>query len=396
MKKQLKGRKRKIARDKWQLIAHLGLNPETKIYERRYRTFYGNDRESDAALRQFLYELENPDLVASEMLLSEWLIFWLENYSLPNHEKNTYIAAERKIRNNITPYIGHIPLGALTTDHVQTLYEVLIKEGKIRKKKNKSGEVEITKSPLSPRTVRYVHTILNQALNDAKRRDKIYENPCENAKPPKDKKKAPEKWIVLSAPKLRAFLDDDNCKNHRDYALVHTAAYSGARQSELLGLTKDRIWWKESAIRIDQSLHKDEVGTDGFEHRPRTKNEWSNRTVKMSKKAMDVLAEHIHNQEEKGIVSNLVFTEPDGKPISRSNLAIRFSRLASKLNHPGMTFHHLRHTHATILLSEGAYINDVSKRLGHATPGITLSTYGHCLPQGDDILVQKLDSLLDP
>ncbi len=92
--------------------------------------------------------------------------------------------------------------------------------------------------------------------------------------------------------------------------------------------------------------------------------------------------------------NNLVFTEPDGRPIARNNLAIRFSRLAAKLGYPEMTFHHLRHTHATILLAAGSYINDVSKRLGHATPAITLSVYGHCLPQGDDILVEKLDSLL--
>ena len=60
-----------------------------------------------------------------------------------------------------------------------------------------------------------------------------------------------------------------------------------------------------------------------------------------------------------------------------------------------MTFHHLRHTHATILLASGVYINDVSKRLGHANPKITLDTYAHCLPQGEDILVQQFNKLMD-
>jgi len=395
MKKQLKGRKKKIGKDKWELVVNLGFNLETKRYERRYRTFYGNDRESDAALRDFIYELENPELVASETPLREWLKDWLENFSKPNHEQTTYKRGERIVRNNINPYIGHIPLGALTTDHVQGLYDVLRKEGKVKKKKNREGEIETIKSPLSARTVKYVHTILNQALEQAVNRDKIPDNPCKKAIPPKDKEEAPEKWVVLSALELKSFLEDDRCVSHRDYALIHTAAYSGARQSELLGLTKDRILWDESAIRINQSLHKDEDREDGFEHRPRTKNRRSTRTVKLSAKAMVVLAEHIKRQEAAGINNHLVFTEPDGRPISRNNLAIRFSRLAAKLGYPEMTFHHLRHTHATILLSDGAYINDVSRRLGHASPVITLSVYGHCLPQGDDILVKKFDDLLE-
>jgi len=394
LKKQLKGHKRKKGKDKWELVVNLGFNPETKRYERRYRTFYGNSREADAALREFIYELENPDVIAAEMPLSEWLDYWLENYSRPNTEHNTYKRAERIVRNNINPYIGHIPLGALTTDHVQTLYDLLRREGKIRKVQNKAGEIETIKAPLSARTVKYVHTVLNQALTQAVNRGKIPENPCKKAVPPRGVGEAREKWVVLSAAELKAFLEDERCKNHRDYALIFTAAYSGARQSELLGLTKDRILWQESAIRIDQSLHINEDSEDGFEQKQRTKNRYSTRTVKMSAKAMQVLAEHIKKQEEKGINSPLVFTEPDGKPIARNNLASRFKQLTASLGYPGMTFHHLRHTHATILLAAGAYINDVSRRLGHASPAITLSVYGHCLPQGDDVLVQKLDELL--
>lgn len=394
MKKQLKGRKRKIGKNKWEFIVNMGFNPDTNRYERRYLTFYGNDRESDAALREFIYELENPGLVASQEPLQDYLWRWYEDYYIPNHEQTTYKRAERIIRNNIIPYIGHIPIGELTADHVQTMYDTLLKEGKTTRRKGKDGKIETIKSPLSPRTIRYVHTILNQALAHAVNRGRIPENPCKKVILPRDIKEAPEKWVVLSAQELKAFLEDERCRTHRDYALIHTAAYSGARQSELLGLTKDRILWDKSAIRIEQSLHVNEDREDKFEHRPRTKNRQSIRTVKLSARAMEVLAEHIKKQEEAGIKGNLVFTEPDGTPIARNNLAIRFSKLAAKLGYPDMTFHHLRHTHATILLASGAYINDVSKRLGHATPAITLNIYAHCLPQGDDVLVQKFDDLL--
>jgi integrase len=45
------------------------------------------------------------------------------------------------------------------------------------------------------------------------------------------------------------------------------------------------------------------------------------------------------------------------------------------------TFHGLRHTHATILLSDGEFINVVSERLGHTDMDTTLKTYGHVLPK---------------
>lgn len=403
MKKQLKGRKRKTGRDKWELIVNLGFNPETNRYERRYRTFYGNDRESDAALRDFVYELENPELIASQMLLQDWLSEWLEDYYKPNTEKNTYERAVRLIKNNIAPYIGHIPLGELTTQIIQELYNTLGRIGKVTKKKI-DGEYKIVKrEPLSPRTVKYVHTIMSQALDQAVVMNKIARNPCKGpdgtpkkgAKPPKDKRKAKEKWVVLSAPELKAFLSDERVINHDDYELIYVAAYSGARQSELLGLEEDKILWDKSAIRIEQALHLDKDSEDGYELRPRTKNETSTREVKLSANAMLMLKRKIYKKRALGIKSNLVFTEKDGTPIKRYNLNHRFSNLAKKLGYLGMTFHHLRHTHATILLSSGWYINDVSKRLGHADPSITLSIYGHCLPQGEDALVERWESLVE-
>lgn len=404
MKKQLKGRKKKIGHNKWEFVVNMGLNPETGIYERKYLTFYGNDREASAALRQFIWELENPELAASQTLLQDWLNEWLEVYYKPDVEKNTYERGVRIVKNNIVPYIGHIPLGELTTPIIQEHYNTLGRIGKITRKKNEKGEYVIVKrEPLSPRTIRYVHTILSQSLDQAVVMNKISQNPCKGpdgtskmgAKPPKDKRKSKEKWVILSAPELKSFLEDERVTNHYDYELIYIAAYSGARESELFGLEEDKILWDWSGIRIEQALHLDKDSEDGFELRPRTKNETSTRDVKLPASAMLVLKRKLEKKRALGIKSKLVFTEKDGSPIKRYNLIHRFSNLAEKVGHPGMKFHHLRHTHATILLSSGWYINDVSQRLGHSDPSITLSIYGHCLPQGEDGLVERWLSLVE-
>ena len=39
--------------------------------------------------------------------------------------------------------------------------------------------------------------------------------------------------------------------------------------------------------------------------------------------------------------------------------------------------HSLRHTHATLLLENGANIKDIQKRLGHSKLATTMDTYSH-------------------
>jgi integrase len=48
-----------------------------------------------------------------------------------------------------------------------------------------------------------------------------------------------------------------------------------------------------------------------------------------------------------------------------------------------ITFHALRHTHASQLIASGIDIVTVSKRLGHSKPDITLRVYAHMFKDGD-------------
>jgi len=375
MRRQLKGKVYKLAEGKYKLVAHVGFNPETGRYERKTRTVYGTKREAEAALRNWIYELENPAPAMTDMTLAEWLHKWCDDYASPNWEQNTYRRAKGIIEKNIIPYAGHIPIGELLPVHVKDLYTYL------------SGQ-------LSPRSVRYVHTILRQALEEAVRLELLDRNPAQKVSPPKDRSRAQKNWVVLSAEELKEFLA--GCQGHRDYALIYTAAYTGARQSELLGLTWDNILWDELAIKICTTLHR--AGRGEYEHRERTKSRTSERTIDVSQDVIAVLREHrkaiLERQLGAGIRTDLVFTEPGGSPINAGNLAHRFVNLAKKLGYPGMTFHHLRHTHATILLSSGVYVNAVSERLGHADPSITLSIYGHVLPKDRRALADRFHTLM--
>ncbi|MEN6348121.1 MAG: tyrosine-type recombinase/integrase [Syntrophomonas sp.] len=398
---------------KWEIIVHLGWSEEKKRYDRRYKWIYATkEREIQAATRGFVREIEQ-ELEAAEAAkakeeakkeecsqetIADWFVYWFNEYTpvFYEWEKNTRERAKRIINKNILPSLGHIIISQLESDLIANFYVKLAQEGKKVKTKDKDpeGNPIIKWVGLSKRTIKYVHTILNQSFDDAVTLKKIPANPAKGLKLPKDKEKHYSKWVVLDENQLWDFLS--KTEGHRDYALIYTAAFTGARESELFGLKKDRLLKADRAIRVEGALHLDPDSPDGFEQRERTKNDTSTRTIPVTEDVIEVIEHHIAKQEENGIESDLIFTEPDGEPINRNNLGHRFSNLSTKLGYPGMTFHHLRHTHATILLSDGANINEVSERLGHAKPTITLSVYGHVLPGRMQSLAERFASLVKP
>jgi integrase len=61
-----------------------------------------------------------------------------------------------------------------------------------------------------------------------------------------------------------------------------------------------------------------------------------------------------------------------------------------------LTFHELRHSHATALLVAGEPLKVVSERLGHSSVRITADVYQHVLPGLDQRAASKMDELLRP
>ncbi len=62
---------------------------------------------------------------------------------------------------------------------------------------------------------------------------------------------------------------------------------------------------------------------------------------------------------------------------------------------PDITFHDLRHTHATLLLEQGVHPKIVQERLGHSTISMTLDTYSHVLPNIHQEAANKMDDIFD-
>jgi integrase len=110
---------------------------------------------------------------------------------------------------------------------------------------------------------------------------------------------------------------------------------------------------------------------------------------------------------------DLIFCQPNGKPLHAHNIAQRdFRRVQSFQSSrkelgargvseellpkplPRIRFHDLRHCHATLLLQQGVHPKVVQERLGHSTVGMTLDTYSHVLPGMQEEATQLLQRKL--
>jgi integrase len=77
---------------------------------------------------------------------------------------------------------------------------------------------------------------------------------------------------------------------------------------------------------------------------------------------------------------DLIVERGDGEPVRTSSLSARFAS-AMKRADIDLTFHGLRHGHASLMLAAGVNLKAVSDRLGHSTIGITADLYTHVVEQ---------------
>ncbi|NFB72827.1 tyrosine-type recombinase/integrase [Clostridium butyricum] len=88
--------------------------------------------------------------------------------------------------------------------------------------------------------------------------------------------------------------------------------------------------------------------------------------------------------------NNSVCCNADGNTIKPDFISKRFRVLADKYGYGEVTFHRLRHTHASILLANGVNIKVIQNRLGHSRISTTLDTYSHLIQDMSRIEMSKV------
>ncbi len=128
----------------------------------------------------------------------------------------------------------------------------------------------------------------------------------------------------------------------------------------------------------------------------------ASRRISLSKESVASLKAHRHRQTERGLElgsayrsGDLVFPSEDGSLQDPRLVLFRFKTLVKRFGVPALTFHDLRHTHATLLLAGGVHPKVVQERLGHASITVTMDIYSHVLPSIQEAAAAKIDEILD-
>ncbi len=105
----------------YQAVVNLGRDPETGKYKTMSKTVRGGKPQADAYLRDWLNQLEQEAnaFQPTDMLLKDWLIYWVDTKVKQEKEINTYENYRWEITQHIIPMIGHAPLAEITPMDIQ-------------------------------------------------------------------------------------------------------------------------------------------------------------------------------------------------------------------------------------------------------------------------------------
>lgn len=208
-------------------------------------------------------------------------------------------------------------------------------------------------------------------------------SPCINIKRPRIEK---GKVDPLPVETIWNLIDD---MPDRYRALVVLGAGTGVRISEGLGLTNDRIDWLRRTVKIDRQLLR--TGTHGEPVFGPVKDKHNRpRSNPMPEFVVDELAAHV----ERFVLgpSGLIFTGPKGGPMGRTTFSDNWRKVAEPLGIPsGDGLHQLRHFYASLLIHHGLSVKAIQEYLGHHSAVLTLDTYGHLWPDGEDLTRDAVD-----
>jgi integrase len=168
----------------------------------------------------------------------------------------------------LIPALGDVKLRSVSPTHVRGLYN--------EKKRS-----------LSPRSVRYIHVTLHNALKQAMDDGHILRNPTEAVKPPQDRR---EEIQPLTPEQVKVLFGA--AKGDRLESLYVLAVTTGLRQGELLGLKWEDVDLKAGTLQVRRTLTTAKGGP--VLSAPKTKG--SRRTVKLSQTALEALRNHLERQ----------------------------------------------------------------------------------------------------
>ena len=352
---------------RWYVVVDVGMAADGRRRQKWHGSF-GTRKEAEIARAKLVDDLHTGSyVVPGRLKFAEWV----RNSWLPMTEgrvkPSTFHSYRQNMEIHVLPALGSRPLQQLTVMMLNALYARLQSEG--------SGH-----GALSAKTVRYIHTIVHKALEDAVDAGLAAKNVADRAKPPRPSRVSTREVGSWEAHELAQFLA--SVRGTRLEAVWRLAAMTGMRRGEVLGLRWADVDLAAARLSVRHALVA--VGYDVIESTPKSHNA---RVIDLDPETVELLRSHrqqqVQEREEWGVDyedHDLIAAREDGSPIHPHSFSQSFGRLVRRATVRTIRLHDLRHTHATLALKAGVPVKVVSERLGHESPAFTLKQYAHVIP----------------
>jgi integrase len=346
----------------WRLKYDLASNGKR---ETRYVTIRGTKAQAQAEAAKILAGVAtglhvDPSVETVGAFIERWLMDWADN----NVSNKTWTRYAQLLRKHVAARVGTVPIQKVRAGDLQAIYAAMAAEG------------------LADRTRLNTHRVVSTMLKHATQWGVVARNVATMVDAPRVKAREVE---ILTPAQIQTVIE--TLRGKPLYPIVAVALATGLRRGELLALRWQDIDLDAGHLRVEQALEETTRGGLVIKA-PKTRH--GRRTVTLPPSTGAVLREHRKTQQEQRLALGLGRVSPDAPVFADWEGSIRSPhwltqawRKAMKRAGLRVSLHSLRHTHASTLIASGLDVLTISRRLGHGSPALTLTVYGHLFETDD-------------
>lgn len=338
------------------------------------QNFFGTEKEAENEHKKFEVDVMRGKIGYNEnMKFSELCQLVFDEHAKKNTSLNTQNTYRNFYNNHALEFFGDIKLNKIKKINVQMFINSLTENFEYN-------------------SVKQFYSILKLTFNKAVDWEIMTKNPCSNII--LQKKDHNKKYNeLLSDTELQDILNAiTNEKNKMLKTIYAVAIGMGMRQGEILGLSLKDVDFAQNTIDINKQYLR-YTASEGKSAKKiaalKTKNSY--RKIYMTIFVSNILRDYIDNMKIIDMKNQYLFIDPKTKEIiSHNSVQYYFNKFLKENKFKSISFHDLRHLHATMLINNGANVVSIAKRLGDTVETVS-NTYLHSIEKVDKETVEKLD-----